>query len=72
MRLVEVGESAGPTITLPAAVLRSSGSEIYGSGAGTMPVERMFGALPEFMARVDEGEFRVGVEETLLSDIEEA
>jgi hypothetical protein len=28
VRLIEVGESAGPTMTLPAAVLRSSGLEI--------------------------------------------
>jgi NADPH2:quinone reductase len=34
LRLVEIGEMAGPTISLPAAALRSSGIEIYGSGGG--------------------------------------
>ena len=32
-RLVEVGESAGSTITLPAAVLRSTALTILGTGA---------------------------------------
>jgi len=32
VRLVEVGQMAGPTIALPAEVLRSSGLEVLGSG----------------------------------------
>ncbi|HUI41361.1 MAG TPA: zinc-binding alcohol dehydrogenase family protein [Terriglobia bacterium] len=36
-RLVQVGESAGPSITLPAAALRSSGLEIVGAGSGAIP-----------------------------------
>ena len=35
IRLVEIGEMAGPTIALPAAALRSSGLELYGSGGGS-------------------------------------
>jgi len=72
VRLVEVGESAGPTITLPAGVLRSSGLEILGSGAGTIPIQRMFEVLPEFVAHVVEGEFRIDVERVPLSEVEEA
>ena len=34
IRLVEIGEMAGPTIALSAAALRSSGLELYGSGGG--------------------------------------
>ncbi len=37
LRLIEIGEMAGPTISLPAAALRSSGMEIYGSGGGSVP-----------------------------------
>jgi NADPH:quinone reductase-like Zn-dependent oxidoreductase len=37
VRLVQVGQMAGPTIALPADVLRSSGLEILGSGPGTHP-----------------------------------
>jgi len=38
VRLVEVGQMAGPTIALPAEVLRSSGLEVLGSGPGTIPL----------------------------------
>ena len=34
-RLVQVGDMAGPDITLPAAALRSAGLEIVGMGTGT-------------------------------------
>ena len=37
IRLVEIGEMAGPTIALPAAALRSSGLELCGSGGGSIP-----------------------------------
>ena len=37
VRLVEVGQMAGSTISLPADVLRSSGLEVLGSGPGTIP-----------------------------------
>jgi hypothetical protein len=38
VRLVEVGRMAGPVISLPADVLRSSGPEILDSGPGAMPL----------------------------------
>lgn len=69
VRLVEVGESAGPTITLPAAVLRSSGLEIYGTGFGTPPIERVFEELPRFFDRVVKGEFHLGVEVIPLAEV---
>ena len=72
VRLVEVGESAGPTITLPAAVLRSSGLEIYGSGAGTIPIDRIMESIPQFMARLASGELRVDAERVPLGAIEDA
>ena len=37
MLLLQVGESAGATISLPAAALRSSALEIMGAGSGAMP-----------------------------------
>ena len=36
-RLVQVGEGAGPTISLPAAALRSSRLEMLGAGTGNAP-----------------------------------
>ncbi|CAM3609310.1 zinc-binding alcohol dehydrogenase family protein [Occultella aeris] len=38
-RFVQIGESAGPTLELPAAVLRSAGVELVGQGAGSVPRE---------------------------------
>src|SRR5215208_7734643 len=37
VRLVQIGEMAGPTISLPADALRTSGLEICGGGAGISP-----------------------------------
>ena len=37
IRLVEVGESAGPTISLRGGTLRSSRLEILGAGTGSAP-----------------------------------
>jgi len=72
VRLVEVGDSAGPTITLPAQVLRSSGLEVSGSGAGTIPLEAIMAALPQFLDRAASGELRIGVEQVPLAEVETA
>jgi NADPH:quinone reductase-like Zn-dependent oxidoreductase len=72
VRLVEVGDSAGPTITLPAQVLRSSGLELSGSGAGTIPLETIMAALPQFIDRAANGEFQIGVEQVPLAEVETA
>lgn len=71
VRLVEVGESAGPTITLPAAALRSSRLEIIGAGTGSAPpFEAWMDAYHQLMARVARGELRLDVESVPLADVE--
>ncbi len=72
VRLVEVGSMGGPTITLPASVLRSSGLEIYGSGAGTVPVERIMEAMPQFIAQAVSGNLHIATEEIALADVADA
>jgi NADPH:quinone reductase-like Zn-dependent oxidoreductase len=72
VRLIEVGESAGPTITLPAAVLRSSALEIYGSGAGTVPIDRVMEAIPQFIALAASSELHIDTEQVALAEIEDA
>jgi NADPH2:quinone reductase len=72
VRLVEVGDSAGPTIALPAAVLRSSGLEICGSGAGSIPLDRIMAAVPQFLEQAAGGELRLDVEAVPLADIADA
>jgi NADPH:quinone reductase-like Zn-dependent oxidoreductase len=69
VRLVEVGQSAGPTITLPAAVLRSSGLEIVGSGMGTVPLADLRTAVPEFLRIAAAGQLPIDLDAVPLSDV---
>jgi NADPH:quinone reductase-like Zn-dependent oxidoreductase len=69
VRLIELGQAAGPTITLSADVLRSSGLEIAGSGAGTVPVTEIMKAIPGFMALAATGELPIDVAEVSLADV---
>jgi NADPH2:quinone reductase len=70
-RLVQVGESAGPTIALPAAVLRSTALTIMGT-AGIPPVEVLAHALQRVMVHAANGELQVDTERVRLADIENA
>lgn len=71
MRLVEVGESAGPTLTLPAAVLRSTPLTILGT-AGIAPWEVLTDAFQQVMTHAASGKLRVDIERVALRDIEGA
>lgn len=68
-RLVQVGESAGPTISLPAAVLRSTALTILGSG-GIPPRDLLDDAYHQVMARTAGGQLRVDTVRVPLADIE--
>jgi len=70
-RLVQVGESAGPSISLPAAVLRSTALTILGT-AGIPPREVLVDAMQQVMARAARGELRIETERVPLADIERA
>jgi NADPH:quinone reductase-like Zn-dependent oxidoreductase len=70
-RLVQVGESAGPTISLSAAVLRSTPLRILGT-AGLPPGDILAGAFQQVMARAASGELRIDTERVPLSEIEDA
>jgi NADPH2:quinone reductase len=73
VRLVEVGESAGPAISLPAAVLRSTKLEILGSGSGAVPpLNVIVDSYHQLMARAASGELRIDTERVPLADIEDA
>ncbi len=72
IRLVEIGEMAGPTISLPAAALRSSGIEIYGSGGGSIPHTAIFDAFPKVWALAADGKLRIDTETVPLADVESA
>ncbi len=70
-RLVQVGESAGATISLPAAVLRSTALTISGT-AGIPPLEVLVDALKKVMEHGARGDLKVETESVRLAEIEEA
>ena len=72
VRLVEIGDMAGPTITLSAATLRSSAIEIYGSGGGGIPHTAIFEVFPQLWALAASGKLRIDTEPVPLADIESA
>jgi NADPH:quinone reductase-like Zn-dependent oxidoreductase len=71
-RLVEVGESAGKTITLPGATLRSIDLTLMGSGFGSASLEKIFAAIPSLFAMAAAGKLKIEVEPVPLSDVESA
>lgn len=72
LRLIEIGEMAGPRIALSAAALRSSGIEIYGSGGGSMPHTAIFDAFPQMWALAASGQLRIETEPIPLAEVESA
>lgn len=75
-RFVQIGESAGPTLSLSAAVLRSAGIELVGQGAGSVPHEA-FGRvstenLPALFAMVGAGTLTLTTRTMPLDQVESA
>ena len=72
VRLVEIGDMAGPTVSVPAAALRSAGIEIYGSGGGSMPHTAILDTFPQLWALAAAGKLRIETETVALADVEQA
>jgi NADPH:quinone reductase-like Zn-dependent oxidoreductase len=70
-RLVQVGESAGASISLPAAVLRSTPLTILGT-AGIPAPEILMDAFQQVLAYGASGKLRIDTERVPLADIESA
>ena len=70
IRFVQIGGSAGPDITLPAATLRSSGLELLGSGFGSASLQEIMKAVGEFIASAAESPFQIPIKTAPLRDIE--
>lgn len=71
-RLVEVGESAGKTITLPGSILRSIDLRMMGSGFGSVPLQGVLDAIPTLFSLAAAGTLRVAVDPVPLADVEAA
>ena len=70
IRFVQIGSSAGGTITLPAAVLRSSALEMLGSGFGSASIEQIMKSVGEFFKEAAARPFEIEVEKVALRDVE--
>ena len=70
-RLVQVGESAAPSIQLSAAALRSVALTLMGT-AGIPPMHVLSGALNQVLAHAAKGDLRIETEQLPLSALEAA
>jgi NADPH2:quinone reductase len=70
VRFVQIGESAGKTISLPAATLRSSGLELLGSGFGSASLDQIRQALAEFFQVAAKEPFQYQTRAVPLRDVE--
>ncbi|MGH3097263.1 MAG: zinc-binding dehydrogenase [Streptosporangiales bacterium] len=75
-RYVQIGEMAGPTLELPAGVLRSTGIELLGQGGGSVPREAfgriMTEVLPALFAMLVDGSVTVDTQVRSLSEVADA
>jgi NADPH:quinone reductase-like Zn-dependent oxidoreductase len=71
-RLVEVGSSAGQTITLPGATLRSIDLTLLGSGFGSAPLKLILATIPTLFEKAASGSLKIAVEPIPLAEVETA
>jgi NADPH2:quinone reductase len=70
IRFVQIGESAGKAISLPAATLRSSGLELLGSGFGSASLDQIKQGLVEFFQVAAKQPFHFRAKAAPLRDVE--
>lgn len=75
-RYVQIGEMAGPTLELPASVLRSAGVELVGQGAGSVPPEAFARIhseiIPQVLRDAADGALAIDTVDYPLADVESA
>lgn len=70
VRFVQIGASAGKTISLAAATLRSSAIELLGSGFGSASMDEIFQSLAEFFQAAARSSFQINIKPVPLRDVE--
>ncbi|MFP5229920.1 MAG: zinc-binding alcohol dehydrogenase family protein [Acidobacteriota bacterium] len=70
LRYIQIGNSAGPNITLAAAALRSSGIEMLGSGFGSVSMEKLLGSLRAILQSAVQEPFRMHYKTVPLREVE--
>jgi NADPH:quinone reductase-like Zn-dependent oxidoreductase len=68
VRLVQIGEMAGASLTLPADTIRTSGLEIY--GGGNIPYEVMPESTSQIWDYIQQGKLTMDIERIPLHEIE--
>jgi hypothetical protein len=69
-RFIQVGESAGRAISLPASTLRSSGLELLGSGFGSASLKEIMKAVGEFLRDAAREPFQIEIRTAPLREVE--
>jgi NADPH2:quinone reductase len=72
VRFVQIGETGGAVIRLPAAVLRSTAIELLGSGLGSVAPTQLNACIGQVLRLAGEGALRLPVEKVPLSQVETA
>ena len=72
IRFIQIGNASGANITLPAAALRSAPIELMGSGLGSVPFNRIVGAVEELLQAAVKGGFEIATKTVPLSEVEQA
>lgn len=67
---VQIGAIAGPTISLPSAVLRQANIHFLGSGQGSVSTAGFLSTLPELAAEIENGSFSINTVARPLADVE--
>ena len=70
LRYIQIGNSAGPKLSLGAAVLRSSGLELLGSGFGSVSMEKLFASLRGILDAAVREPFQMKLTTAPLRDVE--
>ncbi len=72
LRFVQIGSAAGGTIALRADALRSTPTEIMGSGLGSVPGPRLFAAIAGVLAAAKPAGLKVTARTVPLAEVESA
>jgi NADPH:quinone reductase-like Zn-dependent oxidoreductase len=70
VRFIQIGESAGSTVSLPASTLRSSGLEIMGSGFGSASMAQIQQSIQEFFASSVQQPLQLAIHAAPLREVE--
>jgi NADPH:quinone reductase-like Zn-dependent oxidoreductase len=72
VHLSDLGQMAGPTISLAASALRTAGLVISGSGLGSAQIQRFRDVMPQLITEATSGALPIETEPVPLAEIEAA